>query len=58
MTAQQVIDFFAPQESSIEIVRNWLQKEGISKDRISLSTNKQVSRRIGMAHLGSTTANT
>ncbi|GAP82686.1 putative alkaline serine protease [Rosellinia necatrix] len=41
MSAQEVIDFFAPHESSVEVVRNWLQGAGISADRISLSTNKQ-----------------
>jgi len=43
MTAEEVIDFFAPHESSVDTVRNWLHSEGISKDRVSLSANKQVS---------------
>ncbi|KAI1298791.1 subtilisin-like protein [Xylaria venustula] len=41
MSAQEVIDFFAPHESSIDVIREWVQSAGISADRISLSANKQ-----------------
>ncbi|KAI0869261.1 subtilisin-like protein [Hypoxylon argillaceum] len=41
MSSEEVIDFFAPHESSVDAVRNWLQGAGISADRITLSTNKQ-----------------
>lgn len=42
MTAEQVIDFFAPQQSSVNIVREWLVSAGIAADRIGHSVNKQV----------------
>ncbi|KAI0442323.1 subtilisin-like protein [Xylaria telfairii] len=41
MSSQEVVDFFAPHESSIDTVRDWLQNAGISADRITLSANKQ-----------------
>ncbi|KAI0398917.1 subtilisin-like protein [Xylaria palmicola] len=41
MTSQEVIAFFAPHESSVDTVRDWLQGAGISKDRVTLSVNKQ-----------------
>ncbi|KAI0018743.1 subtilisin-like protein [Xylariomycetidae sp. FL0641] len=41
MTSEEVIDFFAPQQSSIDAVTDWLTSSGISKDRIGLSVNKQ-----------------
>ncbi|KAI1750022.1 subtilisin-like protein [Xylaria castorea] len=41
MSAQEVVDFFAPDKSSVDTVRDWLQNAGISADRITLSANKQ-----------------
>lgn len=42
MTAEEVIDFFAPEESSVNIVIDWLVSSGISRNRIGQSFNKQV----------------
>jgi len=42
MTAEEVIDFFAPNEDSINAVMDWAASTGIDRSRISLSTNKQV----------------
>jgi tripeptidyl-peptidase-1 len=42
MTAEEIIDFFAPPQSSVEIVMTWLSDSGISADRIGQSVNKQV----------------
>lgn len=42
MTAEEVIDFFAPHPSSVEAVMDWLVTSGIPAHRVSLSTNKQV----------------
>lgn len=44
MTAEEVIDFFAPSEDSVNSVLNWLTESGIDAERIGLSVNKQVSR--------------
>jgi tripeptidyl-peptidase-1 len=44
MSAQEVIDFFAPHESSVDVVQNWLHSAGISKNRVALSANKQVAQ--------------
>ncbi|KAI0506816.1 subtilisin-like protein [Xylaria bambusicola] len=41
MSAEEVITFFAPNENSVDAVQDWLQSEGISPDRITLSANKQ-----------------
>ncbi|KAI0166013.1 subtilisin-like protein [Xylariaceae sp. FL1272] len=41
MSSDEVIDFFAPAKSTIDAVYDWLTEAGISKDRISLSVNKQ-----------------
>ncbi|KAJ3559780.1 hypothetical protein NPX13_g9488 [Xylaria arbuscula] len=41
MSTEEVVNLFAPQESSVEAVRTWLQREGISADRITLSANRQ-----------------
>ncbi|PSR88695.1 putative Tripeptidyl-peptidase sed1 [Coniella lustricola] len=41
MTAEEVIDFFAPSEESIGAVMNWLTESGIDAKRIGLSVNKQ-----------------
>lgn len=43
MTAEEVIDFFAPPKESVEIVRDWLVAGGIDVTRITQSVNKQVS---------------
>lgn len=42
MTAEEVIDFFAPHSSSVDAVTEWVVASGISADRVSLSVNKQV----------------
>lgn len=44
MTAEEVIDFFAPTEDSVNAVLSWLTESGINAERIGLSVNKQVSR--------------
>ncbi|KAH8880604.1 alkaline serine protease [Thozetella sp. PMI_491] len=41
MTAEEVIDFFAPHQSSVDVVLDWLVTSGIEKSRIGHSTNKQ-----------------
>ncbi|KAI8628143.1 subtilisin-like protein [Xylariaceae sp. FL1651] len=41
MSAAEVIDFFAPHQSSVDAVYDWLHDAGISKDRVALSVNKQ-----------------
>ncbi len=42
MSTEEVIDFFAPHQSSVDAVVDWLVGSGISPDRIGQSTNKQV----------------
>ena len=42
MTAEEVIDFFAPEQYRVDQIMEWLSEAGISADRLSLSTNKQV----------------
>jgi tripeptidyl-peptidase I len=42
MSAQEVIDFFAPPQSSIDVVKEWLVSAGIESHRIGHSANKQV----------------
>ena len=42
MTPEEVIEFFAPPMSVVDDVTDWVESSGISKDRIGLSTNKQV----------------
>jgi len=42
MTAEEVVDFFAPQQSTTDAVTEWLVSSGISPDRFALSVNKQV----------------
>ncbi|TVY25147.1 Tripeptidyl-peptidase sed1 [Lachnellula hyalina] len=41
MTAEEVVDFFAPQQSTTDAVTEWLVSSGISPDRFALSVNKQ-----------------
>lgn len=43
MTSEEIIDFFAPAQSSVDAVINWLVSSGIERQRISQSANKQVS---------------
>jgi len=43
MTPEEVIDFFAPDQSSVDAVIDWLVASGISRNRIGQSANKQVS---------------
>jgi hypothetical protein len=42
MTPEEIVDFFAPEQSTIEAVKEWLVDSGISSDRVALSSNKQV----------------
>lgn len=42
MTPEEVINFFAPPQSSIDAIVIWLTESGISADRIGQSVNKQV----------------
>ncbi|KAK1766642.1 alkaline serine protease [Phialemonium atrogriseum] len=41
MSAEEVIDFFAPPGSSVDTVTEWLTEAGIGAERISQSINKQ-----------------
>ncbi|CAK7275494.1 hypothetical protein SEPCBS119000_006718 [Sporothrix epigloea] len=41
MTAEEVIAFFAPHRSTVEVVVDWLTSAGIHIDRISQSANRQ-----------------
>lgn len=43
MTSEEIIDFFAPAQSSVDAVINWLVSAGIERQRISQSANKQAS---------------
>ncbi len=45
MTSEEVIEFFAPAQSSVDAVISWLVGYGIAPARISQSANKQVSTR-------------
>ena len=45
MTADEVIDFFAPDQSSVDTVIDWLVVSGIASERIGHSANKQVRSR-------------
>jgi tripeptidyl-peptidase-1 len=42
MTAEEVVDFFSPHQSTIDAVMEWLISSGISADRFAISANKQV----------------
>ena len=42
MTSEEVIDFFAPDQSATDAVTEWLLESGISPDRFAISANKQV----------------
>jgi tripeptidyl-peptidase I len=41
MTAEEVIDFFAPQQDDVDSVIDWLVESGVSRERIGHSVNKQ-----------------
>ncbi|KAK3937828.1 putative Tripeptidyl-peptidase sed1 [Diplogelasinospora grovesii] len=41
MTAEEVIDFFAPPQASVDVVTEWLVGSGFAPERISQSVNKQ-----------------
>lgn len=41
MTPEEVVEFFAPESSTTDVVMDWLVNAGISADRIGLSFNKQ-----------------
>ncbi|KAK8091487.1 hypothetical protein PG997_001848 [Apiospora hydei] len=41
MSSEEVIDFFAPQQSSADAVIDWVVASGISRDRVAQSVNKQ-----------------
>lgn len=43
MTAEEVVNFFAPAQSSVDAVIDWLTSSGIERQRISQSANRQVS---------------
>ena len=43
MTPEEIVDFFAPEQSTTDAVMEWLVDSGISGDRVALSANKQVS---------------
>lgn len=43
MTSEEVIEFFAPAQSSVDAVIDWLVSSGIGPSRISQSANKQAS---------------
>ena len=42
MTPEEVIDFFAPPQSTVAAVTDWIVASGIARERIGQSTNKQV----------------
>lgn len=42
MTPEEIIDFFAPQQSTTDSVVEWLVESGITTDRFAVSANKQV----------------
>jgi tripeptidyl-peptidase-1 len=42
MTAEEVIDFFAPAQATVDAIFGWLTDSGIAAERIGHSVNKQV----------------
>jgi tripeptidyl-peptidase-1 len=42
MSPEEVIDFFAPPQSTVNAVIDWIVANGIAKERVGHSTNKQV----------------
>jgi tripeptidyl-peptidase-1 len=43
MTPEEVIEFFSPAQTTVDVVKEWLISSGIPADRIGHSVNKQVS---------------
>ncbi|CAG8978104.1 hypothetical protein HYALB_00000777 [Hymenoscyphus albidus] len=41
MTAEEIVDFFAPRQSTTDAVVEWLVASGITTDRFAISANKQ-----------------
>lgn len=41
LSAEEVIDYFAPTQVAVDKVRSWLTSSGIAPQRVSLSANKQ-----------------
>jgi tripeptidyl-peptidase-1 len=41
MTAEEIIEFFAPPQDAVDAVRGWLEEAGIAAGRIGHSANKQ-----------------
>lgn len=41
LSAEEIHDLFAPSQDSVEALVDWLQSQGISKDRVAQSVNKQ-----------------
>ena len=46
MTADEVIDFFAPDSTTTDAVMEWIASSGIGSDRAAVSVNKQVSSQL------------
>jgi tripeptidyl-peptidase-1 len=42
MTAEEIIEFFAPHANASNRVTEWLVESGIAPDRLGISVNKQV----------------
>jgi tripeptidyl-peptidase-1 len=43
MTPEEVIEFFSPAQTTVDVVKEWLVSSGIPAERIGHSVNKQVS---------------
>lgn len=41
LSAEEVLDIFAPAEDAVATVRSWLKESGVAQERISISPNKQ-----------------
>ena len=39
-TPDQIIDYFAPSESTVDAIRTWLGASGVAEDKLRLSNNK------------------
>ncbi len=42
MTPEEVIEFFAPPQDTVDVIIDWIVAGGIARERIGHSTNKQV----------------
>lgn len=42
MTSEEIIEFFAPAQSTVDAVLEWLIESGLNADRLEVSVNKQV----------------